>query len=103
MKKYLVFYILTIYFIFLPCNFCLADKQEEYLLLEATGNGDISKVKELLDKGVKVDAINRKRQTPLIVAADSGFENIVNLLLLKGANVNGSDIYRGYAFNISSG
>jgi hypothetical protein len=68
-------------------------------LKSAIRNGDLSKLKLLLEK---VNNINSKIElekiipysaTPLILAAQCGQDNVVKLLLEMGADVNGEDNY----------
>jgi ankyrin repeat protein/WD40 repeat protein len=58
-------------------------------LLIAAYEGDVEKVRSLLDKGANVNARREDGDTPLMLAALSGGKlEIVNLLLTKGADVN---------------
>ena len=47
----------------------------------------------LLDRGIEVDAVNDRGQTPLIWAAQDGYADTVRLLLQKNAKINAQDIY----------
>ncbi|EHK17416.1 uncharacterized protein TRIVIDRAFT_173096 [Trichoderma virens Gv29-8] len=61
-------------------------------LLFAIHKRNIPIIKLLLDNGAKVDFKYEKSvETPIIVAADKGFDDIVELLLNKGADVNSFD------------
>ena len=54
----------------------------------AAHNGNLKRVKELLNQGVPVNARNETRWTPLHWAASSGHLNVVQELLKRGAHVN---------------
>ncbi len=57
-------------------------------LRNATSDGNIEKVKELLQKKVDVDAANEFGITPLMLAAEANHIEIAALLMANGANVN---------------
>ena len=57
----------------------------------ACQNGDVDKVKEILDKGAKVDGDVGMGRAPIHVAADYGQTEVLELLVSRGANVNGKD------------
>ncbi len=50
-------------------------------------------VEDLVSNGADINFRNRKKQTPLMLAARSGKVSIVRLLLDKGANINDGDRY----------
>ena len=54
----------------------------------AAHNGNLKRVKELLNQGVPVNARNETRWTPLHFAASRGRLNVVQELLRRGAHVN---------------
>ena len=60
-------------------------------LHEAAAEGDLQRVKKLVEKGVDVDVKNIVRWTPLHFAAVSGYLNVVRFLVEKGADVNAKD------------
>ena len=62
-------------------------------LRRAAGTGDVAKVKELLDKGIDVNAANTYGATALASAADRGHLEVVKLLLERGANPNTQDTF----------
>lgn len=64
-------------------------------LLIATQNGDVASVSALLAKGAAVDASNEFGVTPLIVAADKGYWELVRLLVSHGGDVNKKDYTYG--------
>lgn len=57
-------------------------------LLEAAKYGDMGLVEKLLLQGAKVDTGDAKGWTPLIFAAQSGNEKLVQILIAHGADVN---------------
>ena len=59
-----------------------------YPLLEATQKGDTFRVRELLNRGIKIHKKDAKRNTALIHAARLGHLEIVHLLVEKGAHIN---------------
>ena len=62
-------------------------------LHEAAEDGDVSEVKELLAKGVEVNAKNNYGHPPLHTAAWHGHLDVVKELLAKGAEVNAKNNY----------
>lgn len=65
-----------------------------YALIEAAKKGETAQVKELINKKVNVNAkdkYSRDGKTALIVAAEHGHKDVVELLLEHGANVNEKD------------
>lgn len=68
-----------------------ADLNEE--LLTAARNGDLTAVKQMIEKGAAVETKTAYGQTPLYVAAMNGHEDVVRFLLEKGANPNVVDTF----------
>src|SRR2546421_5619092 len=64
-------------------------------LWEAARTGDAATVKELLAKGVDVNARFRYGQTALFKAAERGNTEVVKVLLANGADVNVRDTFYG--------
>ena len=61
---------------------------------KAVKDGDLAKVKSLLEKEPKlINAVNSANQTPLLIAAYGGGKELVTYLIDKGASVNQADIY----------
>ena len=54
----------------------------------AARNGNLNRVKALLDQGVHVNSRNAYGYTPLHIAAQAGRLNVVHELLRRGAHVN---------------
>lgn len=57
-------------------------------LVRAALDGHTDEVQALLDKGVDVNAVDKRGSTALMVAAWKGHSDIVKLLLDRGADVN---------------
>lgn len=62
----------------------------------ASENGNLNRVRTLLNQGVPVNTRNAWGQTPLHLAASSGRSNIVQELLRRGAHVNPRTRHGGY-------
>jgi ankyrin repeat protein len=59
---------------------------------EAARKGDLTKVKELLDKHPElVNAVDNRNCTPLHFAVNGGYTEIANLLIEKGADILAKD------------
>lgn len=59
-------------------------------LCRAVELGNIEEVKSLLDEGMDIDERDESNRTPLHIAVSNNFEDIVRLLVSRGANVNRS-------------
>jgi len=57
-------------------------------LVEAAGEGDVSKVQEILDQGINVNCTLPDTQTPLFAAVENGHFEVVKLLLDRGATLD---------------
>jgi ankyrin repeat protein len=60
----------------------------KHFLATAAYTGNISLVKTLLERGMQVNGISHYFGTPLQAAAAGGFNNVVLLLLERGADIN---------------
>lgn len=60
----------------------------KYLLFEATAEGNLDAVKNLIENGISVDVKNNLGQTPLCVAVNLGSYSVVKYLVDKGVDVN---------------
>jgi len=60
-------------------------------LHEAVLEGDLQRVKKLLEQGANVNARNTVGWTPLHLAAEKGYLEVARLLVEKGADVNARD------------
>lgn len=60
-------------------------------LLSAAGEGQFSKVKQLLTRGANINARNDKGETALIRASEFGHPKVVDLLIKNRANVNATN------------
>jgi ankyrin repeat protein len=57
-------------------------------LFSAVESGDLSVVRQVLDRGADIEARNAEGLTPLMVAAKAGRAEVVRELLQRGAQVN---------------
>lgn len=55
---------------------------------DAINRGDVPTVRELLDRGVDIDARDRYGQTALMLAAHAGHRQVVETLIAHRANLN---------------
>lgn len=62
-------------------------------LLDAAADGDLTRVRALLDAGTDVDSANRYGATALTFACDKGHTEVVRLLLERGADPNVTDTF----------
>jgi len=69
-----------------------AISEPEAALLRACEKGDVSAVKELLEKGVNVNARDKDGRQPVIEAAYWQHADVVRLLIDKGADVNAKKV-----------
>jgi len=60
-------------------------------LLKAARSRDVEKVKKLIDKGADIEARNEDGWTPLIIASNYGYSEIVRVLIENGADANMKD------------
>ena len=78
--------------ILLVCNLSLAQSRQTELNA-AAGDGNIGKVRQLLDKGADVNGRNNSKDTALHYAASQGRTEVVAILVQKGADVNAQNHY----------
>jgi ankyrin repeat protein len=71
-------------------------------LLEAAAHGDLVEVKNLLEAGVNINAKNENGITALMLAATSGYGDIVELLLAQGADSKAKNNYGETALEVTS-
>ena len=57
-------------------------------LIESSKNGNLEKVKELIEKGVNLNFQNNMGDTALILSIEHNREEVARLLINKGADVN---------------
>ena len=67
----------------------------DQLLHEATREGNVKKVKQLLDSGADVDQVNEQGLTPLHLSALNGRQDLAAVLIDHGANINAREEYTG--------
>ena len=68
-------------------------EDEDNALLEASSEGKIDRVKELLEKGADVNAKDEYDSTALIKASEAGDPEVVRMLLENEADVNAKTMY----------
>jgi hypothetical protein len=67
--------------------------ESEQELCESAGDGNLEKVKRLINQGLSVDARSQSKATPLIWAAFSGREAMCRMLVENKASINVKDHY----------
>jgi len=64
--------------------------QQDKALIEAAGDGDIERMRQLINGGADVDVFALDSWTPLTIAASNGRLDAAKLLVQSGADVNKS-------------
>jgi len=103
MKKFT--YVLCVFFVafYSYQSQALDDPSEvEDMLLISAYEGDINKVKDLLAKGVDVNAMGENGETPLLAAVNSGKIDMTALLLSYGANIEARNFQNSTPLIIAS-
>lgn len=77
----------------------LPRKEKNKLFHRYVIEGDIVKVRMILNSGVNVDVKNSTGRTALMMAAERGDYEMVKLLLRKGSNINITDKLNNDAFD----
>ena len=72
-------------------------------ILTACREGDLERVRELIQNGQDVNRGNRYGETPLILAALKGHDQMVHELIRAGADVNGKGNIKQTALHYASG
>lgn len=80
----------------------LADPDVASALIQASAEGDLEKVRDLLAKGTDINAKRADGETALLVATRRGNASVVQELIAKGADVNVRDRLGDTALNIAS-
>ncbi len=68
------------------------DSSSDNPLIEASKNGNLEEIKELIKNGDDVNAKDKDGDTALILASIYGHSEIIKYLVLNGADVNAKDI-----------
>jgi ankyrin repeat protein len=71
-----------------PLYFCATEQPACSSLLESAKKGDLTRVLELIDKGVNVNCHGAYGYTPLLIAARHSRLDVVEALFNKGAAIN---------------
>ncbi len=64
------------------------EKDGTTFLMQAAMNDDLESAERLLNNGAPIDAQNKDGMSALMFAAEKGFPSIVELLIMRGADVN---------------
>ncbi|HUQ68668.1 MAG TPA: ankyrin repeat domain-containing protein [Planctomycetaceae bacterium] len=67
------------------------DDKKPATLFDAAGNGQVDRVKQLLDAGSSINAKDADGQTPLLKAVAGGHESLALTLILLGADLTDQD------------
>jgi uncharacterized protein len=62
--------------------------QHDRALIEAAGDGDVARMRHLIDGGADVNVVALDSWTPLTIAASNGQLGAIELLVASGADVN---------------
>lgn len=78
-----------------------ADRYGWTLLMYASCNGQIDKVKDLLDQGASVNVADQLGKTSCWYATRHGHENVVEVLVKAGAHIKNEDHYGNSAYSLA--
>jgi ankyrin repeat protein len=76
------------------CRTSMLSLDDNIVLASAAREGNLSKVQELLEKGIRPSPRSIIDSTPLLAAAEGGHIEIIRLLLKQGASVSEQDRYQ---------
>lgn len=89
-KIIISFSILILIFLILKLKDLLTPKEERFL--KAAENGDLKKIKSMLNKEINIktliNAVDKENNTALILASKFGYDEIVKILIENGADIN---------------
>lgn len=77
---------------FAPSASIAAEEDKEYLLRQASANGELSNIQNLLARGADVNGKNKRGYTALILAVRGEQSYAVKYLIGAGADVNAQDV-----------
>jgi ankyrin repeat protein len=98
LRAFLIFITIVLQFVFADAN--LADTLNNTLdadFIKAAFAGEFPEVKRLLDKGANVNAKRDNGVTALMGASIEGHQEVVELLLAKGADVDAKVYFFGHS------
>ena len=72
------------------------------MLIDAAGAGLFKGVTQMLDAGECVNSLDAEGNSPLICAAEEGHEDIVELLLRHGADVQARNVMNESALHVAA-
>lgn len=75
------------------CRVPVASLDPKLQLLDAASQGDLEKVRELLELGISLSARGPWKETALMRASSEGHQEAATLLLDKGASISDKDIH----------
>jgi len=85
---------LAVCILILSVSLCLS-AQDNAALFTAIDSSNVQQVKSLIATGVDINATNKSGYTPLIYATKKGNLDIISMLVVAGADVNGKDTIQG--------
>ncbi len=66
-------------------------------LMKAALNGHVEAVRRLLDKGARVELVDKGGYSAMMLAASNGHDEVVRLLLDRGAEINRVELTEGFS------
>ena len=95
-KRVLLLTVFSIIAVMCSVFYAEADERLNARILRAASEGNAAAVADCLFKGAFIDTRDKMGNTPLILAADAGYQEVVRVLLNGNASVNAVNIYGYY-------